>query len=501
MTAKSTPAQISARPPIVVVVGHIDHGKSTLLDFIRQTKVVEGEAGGITQHLGAYEVKRKTSAGEKTITFLDTPGHESFSAIRERGAVIADLAILVVSAEEGVKAQTLEALNAITAANKPYVVAINKIDRPNANAERTKQSLAENNILVESYGGQIPSVNISAKTGEGVDELLDLVLLQAEMESLTGDKNAPGSGFVLEANRDPRVGVTATLVIKNGEIKTGEWIVIGGEAAKIKKLENYRGETIKTASFSSPVRLFGLAEVPAVGLSFQTFTDKKKAEVAAQESATQKSESTQTKFGSDERFLLPVILKADVVGSLEALKKELKKIETAEAGFNILAESLGAVSENDVKLANGSSQSLILGFNVKVERAAIDLAERLGVIIETNNIIYKLSEWLIETLEKLRPKATVEKAVGEAKVLKLFSKTKDKQVLGGQVITGTMNRGREVKILRRGTEIGRGKITDLEQGKQKSGSVEEGQQFGAVVDAKLTIAVGDVLQTFELASE
>lgn len=503
----------SGRPPIVVVMGHIDHGKSTLLDFIRHTKVVEGEAGGITQHLGAYEVLIPTPAkggvGTPTkasgkITFLDTPGHEAFSAIRERGAIIADLAILIVSAEEGVKAQTLEALKAITEAGKPYIVAINKIDRPNANIEKTKQNLAENNILIESYGGQIPSVNISAKTGEGVDELLDLVLLVAELEDLTVPFNSPASGCILEADRDPKVGITATLIVKMGEMKTGDWVVSKNTVTKIKKLENYRGETIKVAPPATPARVYGFAEIPPVGETFQTFSDKKAAETAAETnhleaslpSGSEASKSTETII-----HLLPVIIKADVAGSLDALRQEVKKITIADAAFHIVSEGLGAISENDVKLAAGSVHALIVGFNVKIEKSAADLAERQEIAIVTNNIIYKLSEWLVEQLESKRPKQTVEVAAGEAKLLKLFNQTKGKQVVGGQVLTGEIKRGREVKIMRRDTEIGRGRITNLEQNKEKVDTVPEGKQFGAVVESKWTLATGDTLQTFDLVNQ
>ncbi len=493
--------ETKTRPPIVVVMGHIDHGKSTLLDFIRQTKVVEGEAGGITQHLGAYEVNKKTDQGNKQITFLDTPGHEAFSAIRERGAIIADLAILVVSAEEGVKAQTLEALNSILTAHKPYIVAINKIDRPNANVERTKQSLAENNILVESYGGKIPSVNISAKTGEGIDDLLDLILLVAELEDLNVKATGSAEGYILEADRDPRVGVTATLIVKQGELKTGDFVVNNKQAIKIKKLENYRGEVIKVAGPSTPARVYGFTEIPAVGEMFTTFADKKTAEAAA-EAAVNSGVEISNSTSETATHLLPIVIKADVAGSLDALRKEVGKIAVADAAFKVVNEGLGAISENDVKLAaGGANQSLIVGFNVKVEKSAADLAERQGIEINTNNIIYKLSEWLTEKLEEKRPKQTVEVAAGEAKLLKIFSQAKDKQVVGGQVMTGELKRGREVKILRRGAEIGRGRITDLEQNKQKVGSVNEGQQFGTVVESKWTLAAGDTLQTFDLVNQ
>ncbi len=481
------------RAPVIVIMGHIDHGKSTLLDYIRKTNVVAGEAGGITQHLGAYEVTHN----KQKITFLDTPGHEAFSAIRERGAAIADIAVLVVSAEEGVKTQTLEALAAIKAAGRPFVVAINKIDRPNANVERVKQSLAEHGVLVEGYGGNISWVAISAKTGAGIPELLDLLLLTAELENLTGDEKLAGTGLVLEANRDPRVGVTATLLIKNGTVNTGDWVVSGSQAIKIKKLENYLGEMIKSASFSSPVKVYGFTDIPLVGGEFTTYTDKKVAEATA---ANFKIKDI-SEVSTETTWELPLVVKADVSGSLDAVMKEIKKLNRPEAAGKIIASALGTINENDVKSAAGSKNSIILGFNVKADKNALDLAERLGLTIATFDIIYKLSEWLELELESRRPKTQVEVVSGEAKVLKIFSQTRDKQVLGGQVRTGLMNKNRDVNIVRREKIIGRGRLTDLEQAKKKVSEVADGLQFGAVVEAKITIAPGDVLQALELTTQ
>ncbi len=475
-------------------MGHVDHGKSTLLDFIRKSNVVAGEAGGITQHLGAYEVIHNNNR----ITFLDTPGHEAFSAIRERGAAIADIAILVVSAEEGVKAQTLEALSQIKDAGKPLVIAINKIDRPNANVERTKQSLAENSVLVEGYGGDVPWTAISAKTGEGINDLLDLVLLAAEMEHLTGEIKTAGTGFVLEANRDAKVGVTATLVIKNGTVKTGDWVVIGDQAIKIKKLEDFLGKTIKEATFSTPIKVFGFTSIPTVGLEFVTLADKKKAEELA---ANYQAGKISAGAESTSAWELPVVVKADVAGSLDAVVKELGKLTRPEAAVKVIFSGLGPIGENDIKTATGSTNSVVLGFNVKADKNALDLAERQSITVQTFNIIYKLSEWLETELEERRPKAMVEVVSGEAKILKTFSQTRDKQVVGGQVKTGSIVRNREVNILRREVVIGRGKVTDLEQNKTKTSEVLEGTQFGTVIESKTTIAPGDTIQALELVSK
>ncbi|HDQ16522.1 MAG TPA: GTP-binding protein, partial [Candidatus Vogelbacteria bacterium] len=267
------------RPPVVAVLGHVDHGKSSLLDYIRKSNIIDSEHGGITQHLGAYEaIWVNPNKIEQKITFLDTPGHESFCSMRKRGVCLSDIAILIVSAEESVKAQTIEAKNSIEENGLPYLVAINKIDRPNANPEKVKQDLAENGIFLESYGGKIPSVNISAKTGEGVDELLDVLFLMAEMEDLKGNPQAPAEGFVLENNLDPKTGISATLVIKNGHLKNGDWLAVAGQAFRIKKIENDQGQIIKKATFSSPVKILGWKELPPIGESFTILKNKKEAE-------------------------------------------------------------------------------------------------------------------------------------------------------------------------------------------------------------------------------
>lgn len=484
------------RAPIIVIMGHVDHGKSTLLDYIRKTNVVAGEMGGITQHLGAYEVAHNG----KSITFLDTPGHAAFSAIRERGATIADIAVLVISAEEGVKAQTLEALTAIKEAGRSFIVAINKIDRPNANVEKTKQSLAENEVLVEGYGGQVPWVAISAKSGEGVTDLLDLLLVVAELENLTGDESGAGEGFILETNRDAKVGVTATIVVKDGTIATGDWLVAGSEAVKIKKLEDFLGQTIKAAPPSKPIKVYGFSQVPMAGTYCHTYKNKKLAEEAAMAEQLAKIK-TEGQNADQKNWELPVVLKADVAGSLDAVEKEVKKLTRPEAGVKIISASLGPIGENDVKLAVGSKDLVVLGFNVKTDKNAKELAERFEITVETFNIIYKLSEWLEAELENRRPKEQAEEVVGEVKILKTFSRTRDKQVVGGQVTQGEFKRGKEVKIIRRGTEIGRGRVIDLEQAKSKVSTVEEGSQLGTVVESKISLAAGDVLQLIELVSK
>ncbi|MCE9628571.1 MAG: translation initiation factor IF-2 [Candidatus Vogelbacteria bacterium] len=491
---------IKAKPPVVVVVGHIDHGKSTLLDYIRKSNTVAGEAGGITQHVSAYEVKHVTEGKEHTITFLDTPGHEAFSSMRNRGAQISDIAILLVSAEEGVKAQTIEALKSVKEAGVPFVVAINKIDRPNANPDKVKQELAEQEVFVESYGGTIPSVNISAKTGEGIDDLLDLLILVSDLEAKSGDPSLPGEALILETNRDPKIGVTVTAIIKNGTLHLGDYVGVEGVVAKIKKMENFLGQPLKEATLSSPVLLYGFAEVPAVGAIINGLKDKKAADhhekTGRTLGANTNNPSHTPELGADA-IEIPIIIKADTIGTLEAVEKEVLKIVDERVRLKIIGKSIGAITDNDAKLGSGSNSAIILGFQVKTDTSAKDIAERFDVTIVTFDIIYKLAEWLAEEVSKRRPKVTIEETTGRAKILKCFSANKDKQVVGGQVLDGVFVKGKEIKIIRRDIEIGRGKVAELEQHKAKTDRVEPPGQFGTMIDSKIVIAPGDILEIFE----
>lgn len=495
------------RPPIVVIMGHIDHGKSSLLDHIRKSNVVEGEAGGITQHLSAYEVehqverKPKDLIASNRITFLDTPGHEAFSKMRARGAGVADIAILVVSAEDGVKEQTKEALKSIKEAGIPYIVAINKIDKPNANIERTKQNLAENEIYLEGFGGDVPFVLISAKVGTGVSDLLDMLLLVAEMENLTGDKSLPAEGIVVESHIDTKRGTSATLIVTNGTLKKGDFILAEESMTPVRTIENFLGKQVPEATFSSPILITGFDNIPAVGSTFRAYKNKKDAERTQLELREARIKSPAVKAVrvvplSDDALVVPIVLKSDVAGTLEAIEKELSKIERERIIIKIIAKGVGTIGENDAKLASGSDSAIIIGFHTKVERGAQDIAERFGITIKTFDIIYKLSEWLNEELDHRTPKIMGEDVVGTAKVLKTFSVAKHKQVIGGKVTTGFLEVGAQVKIMRREVEIGRGKIDGLQQQKLASKKVDEGNECGMMVEAKIEIAGGDVLEAF-----
>jgi len=500
--AKLSPQNFLPRPPIVVIMGHIDHGKSSLLDYIRKSNVVAGEAGGITQHLSAYEVNHPAKEGvANRITFLDTPGHQAFSKMRSRGAEVADIAILVVSAEDGVKEQTKEALRAIKEAGIPYIVAINKIDKPNANIERTKQNLAENEIYLEGFGGDVPFVPISAKVGTGVSDLLDMLLLVAEMENLAGDTSLLARGVVAESHIVPSRGISATLIITNGTLKKGTFIVAEESLAPVRVVENFLGKQVSEATFSSPVKITGFDSLPPVGAAFRTYATKKEAEeaIAAKRETGKKAGvqvSPRTIPLAPDALIIPVVIKSDVAGTLEAIEKELSKIERERVAIKITAKGVGAIGENDAKLASGSENGIILGFHTKVDRNAADHAERFGVTIKTFDVIYELVEWMEKELDRRTPKVMGEEIIGTLKVLKTFSATKHKQVIGGKVTTGTLELGAQVKIMRREAEIGRGKVVELQAQKLATKKVEEGNECGLMVEAKIEIVSGDILEAF-----
>ncbi|MBI2120496.1 MAG: translation initiation factor IF-2 [Parcubacteria group bacterium] len=500
--------KITERPPVVTVMGHIDHGKSTLLDYIRKTAVVDQEVGGITQKLSAYEAVHKNEAEEeKKITFLDTPGHEAFSKMRYHSASAADIAILIVSAEDGVKAQTMEAYKAIKESGIPFVVAINKIDRPNANIEKTKTSLTENEIYLEGYGGDVPSVEISAKTGAGISELLDMVLLLADMEKLEGDASRNAEGVVIESHQDPKKGIVATLLIKNGSLKKGMVLTVGKNMAPIRAIENFLGAQINEAQFSMPVRIGGWDELPQSGDEFVAHKTKQEAKTSVRqyefdESAIGTNKAKNSAKKEEKNMLtVPLVIKADAAGAIDAIIHEIDKIRVEGLTTKILATGVGAVTENDIRNASAGGDAIILGFGVKADGQATMLAERFGVTIALFDIIYKLAEWLAEELEKRRPRVLTEEKNGLAKVIRIFGGSKGSAILGGRVTEGSLSLGDNVKILRRDFEIGRGKILELQQQKLKTKQVNEGLEFGAKVEAKQEIAPGDVLEAFVLVNK
>ncbi|HEX8994054.1 MAG TPA: translation initiation factor IF-2, partial [Candidatus Paceibacterota bacterium] len=391
----------TTRPPIVAIMGHIDHGKSTLLDYIRKTQVVAGEAGGITQHLSAYEItipyQGSKGTEQRSITFLDTPGHAAFTGMRERGAVAADIAILVVSAEDGVKAQTIEALNTIRAAKIPFIVAINKIDRPGANIERTKLTLAEQEVLVEGFGGTTPVVAVSALQGTGVPELLETILLVADLEGLTADPSKTATGLVIESHLDQKRGIAATIIVKDGTLKKGQFVVAGIALTTTRIMEDFRGKTIETAGPSTPVQLVGFDELPGVGTEIKVFEKKRDAEdFVCQyriECARDRGNDADRSGDADEK-VVPIIVKTDVFGTEEAIEKEFSKIAVEGLRLKLIAKGIGPISENDIRMAQSDKDTIIIGFNVGMDARAKLANETVGANVQLFDVIYRLIEWL-----------------------------------------------------------------------------------------------------------
>ena len=505
---KNAKNSIVKRFPIVSIMGHIDHGKSTLLDYIRKTNIVDSEAGGITQRISAYEVVHKTPEGkEEKITFLDTPGHEAFNSMRSCGTNAADIAVLVVSAEDGVKKQTVEALKCVTDSGIPFIVAITKIDKPGANIEKAKSSLVENGIYIEGYGGSIPCIPLSSKTGQGVSELMDMILLVAEMAELKGDLKKPAEGMVIEAHMDKQKGITSVLVIRDGSLKNGMYIVSGESIAPTRMMEDFLGKKITHASFSSPIRIIGFDKLPDVGKSFISFDDKKQAEeyIATEKEKLQKikddieknspTEADETAENPDE-VIIRIMIKAAVAGAINAIEHEINKIKSDKVKIKIIGESIGSITENDVKLASGRNPAIILGFDVTTDASAKGLAERLSVIIKNFDIIYKISEWLAEEVALRTPKVMVEELSAEAKILKIFSVMKDKYIIGARVESGFISVGKEAKIMRGGVEIGIGVIKELQKDKNKVSEVREGVEFGCQFKSDVAPLPGDKMQIF-----
>ncbi len=486
---------LSPRQPVVAVVGHVDHGKSSLLDYIRKSNVVSGEAGGITQRISAYEVE--VSADKKTkrrITFLDTPGHEAFQSMRERGVEIADIAILIVSAEDGVKAQTLEAWKTIDARKLPYIVAINKIDKPGADIQKTKNTLVEHGIYIEGYGGDVPCVEISAKTGQGVDFLLETLLLLTDMHNLTADLMATATGYVLESFVDSKRGISATLVIKDGTLPTSGAIITGTAISPIRIIEDFSGKPIKEPHAGQPILVTGFDEIPSSGAIFMCSNDKKEMEKVVEETRHNKvKEVLDPRIYRAAKVVIPVVIKADSLGTLEAVIREIKKKETKDTKIKIVAKGMGPLTEGDIMLASSDKETVIMTFAVKDDGKARDQAERFGFTVYPFDIIYKIVEWFETIVEARLPYEEVEEIVGKLTIIKSFSTQKDNHVVGGKVTQGAIRLGAFVKIERRGFELGKGKIVELQSQKIKTKEVLEGTECGLMIETKTELIPGDLV--------
>lgn len=481
----------TARPPVIAVMGHIDHGKSSLLDYIRKANIVAGEAGGITQHVAAYIARHD----DRPVTFLDTPGHEAFKALRTRGAAAADISILVVAADEGVMPQTLDALAAIQEAKIPYIVAITKIDKNNADIERAKMSLIEHGIYIEGMGGDIAYAPISSKTGEGIAELLDLVVLAADIAELTAETDAPAAGFVLESTQDPKRGASATLIIKDGTLMKDGFVVAGDAYAPIRFIEDWSGKRVEQAGPSEPVRISGFSKLPAAGSLFAIAKNKKEAEVLAAEHAKLLMATPERVATLEGIAELPLVVKADVAGSIDAIAHELKKITHERAAIRIIASGVGSVSENDVNTAHASS-GVVIAFNVGTDAIARDRALREGVAICPFSIIYELSEKVKELLDERAPSMSTEKELGRAKVLKAFSSSAKKQVLGARHLSGTLSLGDRIRLVRGDAEIARGSITNLQQARADVKEIKVEGDFGIEIETRESPIYGDEIIAF-----
>lgn len=486
------------RPPVIVVMGHVDHGKTSLLDAIRKTHIIEGEAGGITQHIGAYQVERR----KRLITFIDTPGHEAFTAMRSRGAKIADIAILVVAADDGVKPQTIEAFKIIKASKIPYVVAINKIDKPDANIEKIKQELSNKlGIVPEDWGGKIICSPISAKVGTGITDLLDMVLLTSETESknLKANPNTTAIGTVIESHINKGMGPVATILIQNGTIKLGDELCLGKTSiGKVRNLNNYLGENIKDANPSTPVQIIGLKMAPTVGDIVKVGSGEKVNH--------KKRKHTGAGVGVAQDIIIPdedddsqkvnIMIKCDVLGSAEAIEESLEKINTNLVKVKIINKGLGNITEGDIRRAE-SSNAQIVGFNVKASPIVKNSARERKVTVRTYNIIYDLLADIKIDMQKLVRAHTERTNYGRLKVLAIFISDKDRQIVGGRVLDEKIEKDSKVEIVRDKEIIDSGEMVKLQSGKQEVDYVEEGNDCGIEYNGKEKIEEGDILQTYK----
>jgi translation initiation factor IF-2 len=495
-----------ARPPVVTIMGHVDHGKTSLLDAIRETEVAAGEAGGITQHIGAYQVHK----GDKTITFLDTPGHAAFTAMRARGAKVTDVAVVVVAADDGVMPQTKEAIDHARAADVPMLIAVNKIDKEGANPEKVRNELAQEGISPEEWGGDTVFCEVSAKTHEGLDNLLDMILLVTELEELSANPDAPASGTVIESQLDPGRGPVVTVLVQRGTLKVGDSLVAGPQWGRVRAMQDFTGERVEAADPGMPVEVLGFDGVSDAGEFVQAVENDRRARQLAQERANRlKTEALARrqarKVSLDEVFArvqegeikeLNIVLKADVAGSLEALQDEIAKVPQERVAINIIHSQTGGINESDVMLAS-ASEAIIIGFNVRPLADARRAAEREGVDVRTYSVIYKITEDLRNAMEGLLEAVEVEEAVGEAEVKQTFKASKVGRIAGCIVTEGKASRTAGVRLVRQGTVIWTGKLGSLRRFKDNVQEVEEGQECGVVLEGYADVKEEDVLEFFQ----
>ena len=497
-------SQLKPRPPVVTILGHVDHGKTSLLDAIRQTNVAAGEAGGITQHIGAYQVELKG----RTISFLDTPGHAAFTAMRARGAQGADVVVLVVAADDGVMPQTREAIAHAKAARVPIIVALNKVDKPNANPERVKQQLADLELVPDDWGGQTLVVAVSAKQKQGISDLLEAVLLVADNADIRANPNGKVIGTIIEAELDKAKGVIATLLVQNGTLQAGDIVVAGTAHGRIKAMNDYLGKPIKKAGPSTPALVMGLSDVPSAGDLFEVVaSDREAREIVTERADAIKKKSQERKklsledlftaYEKGEAKSLNLVLKADVQGSLEPIHGELDKLGKGEIAINVLYSETGNIGENDVMLAS-ASKAIILGFNVQAEVAARRLAEAEGVDVRLYDIIYRLTEDIEKALKGMLAPEFVEKSLGKAQVLKVFGISKVGKIAGCRVLEGEMRRNAKVRMKRGNDIVFEGEMASLKHEKEDVREVRTGFDCGVGFRNFHDIEPGDIIECYVL---
>lgn len=487
--------ELIPRPPIVVVTGHIDHGKTTLLSYIRQNKSILVESGNITQHISAYEIEMEVENQKRKITFLDTPGHEAFSSLRSRGAKIADIAILVIAGDEGFKPQTKEAFFHIKANNIPFIVAINKMDKPNANAEKVKNELAQNDIFIEGRGGNVPCIEISAKDGTNIDALLELIILLSDLSDEKANKKGLAKGFVLESHLDPKCGFTATLIIKDGTLRLGDNIITSVADGKVKILKDFMENTVEELSFSSPAIVVGLNNLPEPGSEFIA-GDQIPDELIKQVKENPTIELCRNQIiGSNiTDKIMNVLIKSDCIGSCEALIHGLNSLsKDLDINFKIVDNNIGNINEKDVKLAD-LTKSLIIGFRVKLDNDVTGFVDSKNIKIYYGDTIYEILEQienLILNQEEIKPKIQA-----QVKVLATFNDSKGYKIIGGEVFEGIININDDFVIERNDEEIGKGRIIGIQCQKQKTNTLGSINECGLMIDTKNEILINDILKIY-----
>ncbi|MGD0576909.1 MAG: translation initiation factor IF-2 [Candidatus Staskawiczbacteria bacterium] len=495
MIKKIAQQNTNKRPPVVVVLGHVDHGKSSLLEAIRDFKITSKESGGITQHIGAYEIEMPD---KRKITFIDTPGHEAFSAMRARGAEVADIALLVVDAAQSVQPQTKEAITAIKRAEIPMIVVLNKIDLPNANPEKIKGELSKIDVAVESYGGTIPSVEVSAKEKTGIDELLEMILLVADMQNLKAETNVPCEGLIIESYMDGSKGPVATAIVKKGILRAKDIIATDLALAKVKSVKDFQDKEIKEAFPSQPVIILGFEKVPAVGEKFKSYKTEKEAMAEIKKEEPKREIGSTVLEVAGDRKVLNIILKADVFGSLEAIEGMLKNLPQDKVVLRILKSEVGEINETDAKLAE-MSKAAIIGFRVKISPSVMkfmknDLDKKLR--IRTFDIIYELIQDVRQGLEKTLEPEVVRTDVGKLRTLLVFWGEKNRQIVGGKITEGEFKKGLKLEIFRDEKKVGSGRIINLQKDKKDIDLLKKGAEAGILFEGNVTIEKGDILVAY-----